>query len=134
MPTSASSRSCNFMTGRIVVSERHGGNSGHALGGDGALTYYLIHLGDDVVQCPGDYDIAVKHLQALRVDAVNAALAATGRKPDSVPWLIGVYPPCSIGGPEGKGGVYSYGYTPTLIGEYCTPRAKWQRVGSALPT
>jgi hypothetical protein len=53
---------------------------------------------------------------------------ATGRDPETVPWLIGVYPPESVGGLEGKGGVFSYGYKPTLRGRIDVPRARWHRL------
>jgi hypothetical protein len=90
--------------------------------------FYLIHLGYDIVSCPGDWDTALKHLAHIRGDFVEQHRQATGRDPERVPWLIGVYPPHTIGGPEGKGGVYSFGYEATLHGQIDVPRNQWQRV------
>lgn len=90
--------------------------------------YYLIHLGFDIVRCPGDQEAASKHLRQLRQEYDTIILQATGKHASPVPWLIGVYPPWSVGGPEGKGGVFSYGYTPTLLGDIHTPRTEWERL------
>lgn len=98
------------------------GPSGHTPAG-----YYLIHLLNEIVQCPGDQETATKHLKQLRADAIEEHRRAYGKDPDSVPWLIGVYPPNTVGGPDGKGGVYSYGYMPTLFGHIDVPRTHWQR-------
>jgi hypothetical protein len=88
--------------------------------------HYVIHLGGaDIVQCPGGQTTALEHLKQLRNEHIEAARAATGKDPETVPWLIGVYPPHSVGGREGKGGVFSYGYTPTLFGSIGTPRTGW---------
>lgn len=85
-------------------------------------SYYLIHMGGaDIVQCPGDRDTAEKHLQELRRACVNLHRAVTGSDPDTVPWLIGVYPSETI---TGK----SYGYVPNLIGDIDTQPHDWQRV------
>lgn len=74
--------------------------------------HYLIHMPDnDVIRCPGNEDVAIKHLKAIREDWVVAH-----PDPPFVPYLIGVYPPNAIGGPDGVGGVYSYGFTPTHTG------------------
>lgn len=91
--------------------------------------YYLINLGGgEIVQCPGNGLRATEHLRQICMDHVVEHKARTGREPDSVPWLIGVYPPNTVGGPDGKGGVYSYGYKPTLLGHINTPRDEWQRI------
>lgn len=64
-----------------------------------------------VVQCAGDWDVARKHLQLVRRQYAE-------HHPDArtVPTLIGAYPPNSVGGPEGRGGVRSFGITPDMIG------------------
>ena len=86
-------------------------------------SYYLIHMGGaDIVQCPGDRAIAEKHLKELRTACVNLHRAVTGHDPETVPWLICVYPPETI---TGK----SYGYTPTLMGNIDTQPYDWQPVG-----
>lgn len=80
--------------------------------------HYLIHFPDGtVVQCPGDWDVAHKHLRMIRADWDG----------DTVPTLIGAYPPHSIGGPEGHGGIVSLGYTPNFIGSIDHPREEWIR-------
>lgn len=78
--------------------------------------HYLIRFPDGtVVQCAGDWDVAHKHLRLIRADWDG----------DMVPTLIGAYPPHTVGGPEGHGGVYSYGYTPNFIGSIDHPREEW---------
>ncbi len=89
---------------------------------------YLVHLGDDVVVCPGEQRVAHDHLQQLRRQFIDEHRQATGRDPETVPWLIGVYPPNAVGGPEGRGGVRSFGYQPTLWGHIDLPRDQWVRL------
>lgn len=91
-------------------------------------SYYLIHLGRDIAKCPGDATRASLHLSQIRRDIVEEHRQATGRDPETVPWLIGVYPPGSVGGPDGKGGVFSYGYSPTMLGHINVPRSRWHRL------
>jgi hypothetical protein len=101
-----------------------------------SCSYYLINMGGgDIVQCPGDQATAEKHLRQLR-NWYSTTYKAThgGRRPEAVPWLIGVYPPESVGGPEGKGGVYSYGYAPNWLGSIDTNPADWQRVSAVSGT
>lgn len=88
--------------------------------------YYLIHLGRDIVTCPGDRTTALEHLSKIRNDVIIEHRQATGHDPDVLPWLIGHYPPHSVGGPSGKGGVFSYGYAPTLRGRIDIPRSEWE--------
>lgn len=91
--------------------------------------HYLIYLdAGEILKCPGDQPTASRHLRQIREWYIEEHLAATGRKPDTVPWLIGVYPPGSVDGPEGKGGVFSYGYSPTLLGSIDTEPGEWQWV------
>lgn len=73
---------------------------------DDGWHYLLMFPDHTVVQCAGNWDVAHKHLRAIRADWDG----------DTVPTLIGAYPPNAVGGPQGRGGVFSYGYTPTLIG------------------
>jgi hypothetical protein len=81
--------------------------------------HYLIRFPDGtVVQCAGNWDVAHKHLKAIRADWDG----------DTVPVLIGAYGPKSVGGPTGKGGVFSYGYSPNLLGSIDLPREDWIRV------
>ncbi|WP_135451327.1 hypothetical protein [Mycobacterium sp. DL99] len=90
--------------------------------------HYLINLtGGEIVQCPGDQATAERHLRYLRERHIAEAEEA-GRDPYPLPSLIGVYPPWSVGGPDGKGGVFSYGYKPTLLGSIDAPRSQWSRV------
>lgn len=84
--------------------------------------FYLLRFPDGTVaQCAGDWDVAHKHLRLIRAEP-------GWPKGGPVPTLIGAYGPNRIGGPEGRGGVYSYGYTPTLIGSIDVPRGGWIRV------
>ncbi|MCV7226081.1 hypothetical protein [Mycolicibacterium komossense] len=88
--------------------------------------FYLLKYPDHtVVQCAGDWDVALKHLRALRIEYEAEQLAATGRRAESTVVLIGAYGPNRVGGPEGRGGVRSFGITPTLIGSIDVPRAEW---------
>lgn len=87
---------------------------------------YLIHLTNgDVVKCIGDQAIAERHLKQLREQHTAHHIEQHGRPPDTVPYLIGVYPPHTIGGPEGRGGIRSYGYSPTLFGTIDTDPEDW---------
>lgn len=86
---------------------------------DGNGWHYLLRFPDGTVaQCAGDWDIARKHLKLIRSD---------GTWPDGgpVPTLIGAYGPNAVGGPEGRGGIVSFGYSPNLIGSIDTPRDEW---------
>lgn len=88
--------------------------------------FYLLRYPDHtVVQCAGNWDVANNHLRHLRREYEAEHLAATGRRPDSTIVLIGAYGPNRVGGPEGRGGVFSHGYTPTLIGSIDLPRDEW---------
>ncbi|QFG06057.1 hypothetical protein KDW75_gp55 [Mycobacterium phage Mercurio] len=81
--------------------------------------FYLIRFPDGhVAQCAGDWDVAHKHLRLIRAEPCFAG--------GPVPTLIGAYPPDSIGGPEGRGGVYSFGYSPDVIGSIDVPRPEWR--------
>ena len=81
--------------------------------------YYLIRFPDGhVAQCAGDWDVAHKHLRLIRAEPCFAV--------GPVPTLIGAYGPNRIGGPDGRGGVYSYGYTPDVIGSIDVPRPEWR--------
>lgn len=81
--------------------------------------YYLIRFPDGhVAQCAGDWDVAHKHLRMIRAEPCFAG--------GPVPTLIGAYGPNRVGGPEGRGGVYSYGYTPDVIGSIDVPRPEWR--------
>lgn len=91
-------------------------------------SYYLIRLGYDIVTCDGDAATAYAHLSKIRREHIEATRQATGKNPETVPWLIGIYPHETVGGKEGKGGVYSYGYAPTLRGGIDIPRSEWKRL------
>ena len=81
--------------------------------------HYLIRFPDGhVAQCAGDWDVAHKHLRLIRAEPCFAG--------GPVPTLIGAYPPDSIGGPDGRGGVYSFGYSPDVIGSIDVPRPEWR--------
>lgn len=81
--------------------------------------HYLIRFPDGhVAQCAGDWDVAHKHLRLIRAEPCFAVWP--------VPTLIGAYGPNRIGGPDGRGGVYSYGYTPDVIGSIDVPRPEWR--------
>lgn len=81
--------------------------------------YYLLQFPDGTVaQCAGDWDVAHKHLRAIRAEPIWPAGGP-------YPVLIGAYPPNAVGGPEGRGGVFSYGYSPSLIGSIDHPREDW---------
>lgn len=88
--------------------------------------HYLLRYPDHtVIQCAGDWDVANKHLRQLRAEFDAEHQAAHGRRPDSTLVLIGAYGPNAVGGPEGKGGVFSYGYSPDLLGNIDVPREDW---------
>ena len=72
-----------------------------------------------VVQCAGDWEVAHRHLRAIRAEP-------RWPKGGPVPVLVGAYPPDSIGGPDGRGGVYSFGYSPDVIGSIDVPRPEWR--------
>ncbi|AYD84015.1 hypothetical protein KDW72_gp52 [Mycobacterium phage Grizzly] len=81
--------------------------------------HYLLRFPDGTVaQCAGNWDVAHKHLRAIRSEP-------HWPKGGPVPTLIGAYPPNSIGGPEGRGGIVSLGYSPNLIGSIDVPREDW---------
>lgn len=81
--------------------------------------HYLIRFPDGaVVQCAGDWDVAHKHLRAIRADWDG----------DEVPTLIGAYPPYAVGGPEGPKTPRVYGYSPDFLGSVDLPREDWVRV------
>jgi hypothetical protein len=84
--------------------------------------HYLIHLGHDIVKCPGGRSLAEEHLKEIRAEVIELHRQATGRNPDTVPWLIGVYPESAD-----RTGTIGYGYTPTMFGERGTPRSEWRR-------
>jgi hypothetical protein len=93
------------------------------------LGFYLIHMPDgEVVCCAGDVVDASNHLTQLRDAHYVSIKEATGRPPEVFPWLIGVYPPTSVGGPTGKGGVYSYGYRATKKGAPGSAPHEWEDV------
>jgi hypothetical protein len=98
--------------------------------------YYLIHLGYDIVRCPAGNDGAVaqktaeEHLRLLRQHAVLWCQATTGKRADSVPWLIGVYYDYTEDERIRMHYPKSYGYTPTLLGSMATPFPEWERVGT----
>lgn len=80
--------------------------------------HYLLRFPDGLVaQCAGDWDVAHKHLRAIRLEPCWAG--------GPVPTLIGAYPPNAIGGPEGRGGVFSFGYSPDVLGSIDVPRTDW---------
>lgn len=87
--------------------------------------YLLLYPNRTVVQCAGDWDVASKHLRTLRQQHADQHEAATGRRPDSTIVLLGAYPPNSVGGPEGRGGVRSFGYSPNLIGNIDIDPSEW---------
>lgn len=88
--------------------------------------YYLIRFPSGIVaQCAGDWDIAHKHLRLIRQQCDEQHQAEHGRPADTVPSLIGAYPPNSVGGPEGKGGVFSFGFSPNLIGNIDIDLSEW---------
>lgn len=89
--------------------------------------YYLINLGYDIVRCPGNQETASRHLKAIRQEHAEFFKQATGKEPDTVPWLIGVYREYTEF--EAKTMPASYGYTPTLEGNIDTPRNCWTRIG-----
>lgn len=81
--------------------------------------HYLIEMPNhDVLKCPGNEYVALKHLKAIR-EELNCSPTAR---------LIGVYPPNSIGGPDGVGGVYSYGFTPTHEGKIGQSVDEWTKL------
>lgn len=81
--------------------------------------HYLLMFPDHtVVQCAGDWDVASKHLRAIRAEP-------RWQKGGPFPVLIGAYPPNSVGGPEGRGGVRSFGYRPNLIGNIDIDPSEW---------
>lgn len=90
-------------------------------------TYFLIHFpGGDVAKVVGDHQVASETLKRVRLEYDEHMTELTGKQPDTCPYLIGVYPPNSVGGPEGKGGVYSYGFTPSHIGDAATHYTLWE--------
>lgn len=92
-------------------------------------SYYLIHMGQDIVKCSGDQATAEEHLRHIRNWHITTYKAAhNGSPPETVPWLIGVYGPDAVGGPEGKGGVFSYGYKWNLIGSINQHPDEWLRL------
>lgn len=92
-------------------------------------TYFLIHFpGGDVAKVIGGLDVATTTLDRVRQEYDENMTELTGKRPDIVPYLIGVYPPNSIGGPEGKGGVYSYGFKATHIGDATTHYTLWEKL------
>ncbi|GFG65801.1 hypothetical protein MKUB_32910 [Mycobacterium kubicae] len=86
---------------------------------DDAGWYYLLRYPDGlVVQCAGDWNVAHEHLKQIRAEP-------HWPKGGPVPILIGAYGPNRVGGPDGRGGVFSYGYSPKLIGSIDVPREEW---------
>jgi hypothetical protein len=79
--------------------------------------HYLLSYPDGtVVRCAGNWDVAHNHLRLVRRSYVDEHRAEFDKDPDTVPTLVGAYGPDAVGGPEGKGGVVSLGYTPTKLG------------------
>lgn len=88
--------------------------------------HYLIRYpAGTVVQCAGDWDVASKHLRLLRQLYDEQHRAEHGRPADSTLVLIGAYPPNAVGGPEVRGGVRSFGYSPNLIGNIEIDPSEW---------
>ncbi len=92
---------------------------------DNGWHYLIRYPAGTVVQCAGDWDVAHKHLRQLRQLYDEQHRAQHGRPADSTIVLLGAYPPNAIGGPEGKGGVFSYGYSPNLIGNIDIDPSEW---------
>jgi hypothetical protein len=86
--------------------------------------HYLIHLTNgEVVKCPGNQEVAERHLRRLREQHDAKHVQRFGRHADTVPYLIGVYPPNAIGGPGTT--VRAYGFAPTLYGDIWTEPEDW---------
>lgn len=92
--------------------------------------YYLIDLdaGYTILKCPGDHDVASRHLRAIR-EALDAdgRIGTTVRDPEGrTASLIGVYRPYT----PREEAMYpkSYGFTPNLLGSIDTDPAEWRCV------
>lgn len=90
--------------------------------------YYLIHLGYDIVRCPGKQETASEHLRILRRHADDWSRITTGHQVESVPWLIGCYYDYTEEERIAWGYPRSFGYTPTLLGDITTSFDQWERV------
>lgn len=92
--------------------------------------YYLIDLGYDIVRCPGNQEMASKHLQTLRRHADLWKQFTTGERLDTVPSLIGCYYDYTEEERVILGYPKTYGFTPTLLGSIGTHFSEWPRIGT----